>query len=75
MRRFYLLGFLLLAGCQDVAGPFYHRDHPVQVDSPCLNIEEQKRLGRDRLALPDPSRDVAPRTYGDFPAYPGYSGR
>jgi hypothetical protein len=49
MRRLYLVGFLLLAGCQNVVGPFEHRK------------PEQQRRGRDRLALPDDT-GVAPRT-------------
>lgn len=59
MRRILILGILLLAGCQNISGPFQPRS-PVRVDDPCLTIEEQERLGRDRLAYPDDS--VAPPT-------------
>jgi len=38
----------------------------LQVDDPRLSIPEQKRLGRDRLALPEQSPTIAPRTYSDF---------
>jgi hypothetical protein len=37
------------------------------VDDPHISIAEQEARGRDRLALPDQSRAVAPSTYGDFP--------
>jgi hypothetical protein len=61
MHRLYLIGLLFLAGCQSVAGPFEHRK-PERVDDPLLTINEQQRRGRDRLALPDESVTVAPRT-------------
>ena len=60
MRRLYLVGFLFLAGCQNVVGPFEHRK-PERVDDPLLSISEQQRRGRDRLALPDDT-GLAPRT-------------
>jgi hypothetical protein len=52
MRKEILVGLLLLAGCQNVVGPLDYR-RPLRVDDPSLSIEEQKRRGRDRLALPD----------------------
>jgi hypothetical protein len=61
MRRLCLAGILLLAGCQNVAGPFSMRK-PERVDDPLLSIPEQKARGRERLALPDDSVNVAPRT-------------
>jgi hypothetical protein len=60
MRKLYLIGFLCLAGCQNVVGPFEHRK-PERVDDPLLSISEQQRRGRDRLALPDDT-GIAPRT-------------
>lgn len=54
MRRLYLVSVLLLAGCQNVLGPFGDRK-PERVDDPLLSISEQQRRGRDRLALPDES--------------------
>jgi hypothetical protein len=60
------MGLLLLAGCQNVVGPREHRADPVKVDDPRLTISEQQRQGRDRLALPEMSPNVAPRTYSDF---------
>jgi hypothetical protein len=66
MRPVYLLGaLLLLVGCQSVVGPFEHRK-PERVDDPLLSIPEQERRGRDRLALPEQSKNVLPRTYSDF---------
>jgi hypothetical protein len=61
MRRLLLLGILLLAGCQNVQGPFQAR-RPERVDDPLLTINEQQRRGRDRLALPVESPTVAPNT-------------
>ncbi len=65
MHRLYLVGFLFLAGCQSVVGPFEHRK-PERVDDPLLSINEQQRRGRDRLALPDESA-LAPRTGVQLP--------
>ena len=47
-------------------GPFEHRD-PQRVDDPRLCIGEQERRARDRLALPEQSVTVAPRTDVNFP--------
>lgn len=60
MCRLFLLGVLCLAGCENTVGPFRRNREPV--DNPHLPIDEQQRLGRDRLALPDNSREVAPPT-------------
>jgi hypothetical protein len=61
MRRVFLIGLLLLAGCQNVKGPFAPRE-PQKVDDPLLSIGEQQRRGRDRYALPDESSASGPRT-------------
>jgi hypothetical protein len=66
MKRLILTVLVFLAGCQSVVGPFGHRD-PKRVDDPGLTIAEQQRLGRDRLALPEQSRTVAPQTLADQP--------
>jgi hypothetical protein len=60
MRKLYVIGFLLLAGCQSVLGPFEHRK-PERVDDPLFSISEQQRRGRDRLGLPDDT-GLAPNT-------------
>jgi hypothetical protein len=71
MRRFFLITALLLAaGCQNVEGPRAHRDNPVRVDDPRLTLEEQKRLERDRLAIPLESPNVGPPTYFQSPGAP-----
>ena len=59
MCRLLLLGAVLLAGCQNLKGPLQPRQ-PGRVDDPLLTINEQQRLGRDRLALPVDSTAVAP---------------
>ena len=66
MRRFFLLGTLLVLGCRSTVGPFAHRE-PERVDDPRLTIPEQERRGRDRLAYPESSADIVPRTYTEFP--------
>ncbi len=71
MYRLCLLGVLFLAGCQNLAGPFAHRDAQ-RVDDPLLSINEQQRRGRDRLALPDETANLAPQT---GVALPGPHGR
>jgi hypothetical protein len=72
MHRILLVGVLLLAGCQNLSGPFAPRK-PERVDDPLLSIEEQQRRGRDRLALPVDSPNVAPSN--DFNDRPGVQGR
>ena len=66
MRRLMRVGLLLLAGCQNVNGPF--RRTPERVDDPCLpTIGEKMRRSRDQLAFPDGSSAVAPRTGAEIP--------
>lgn len=52
-------GLLLLVGCQNVVGPF-RAQAPVRVDDPRLTIDEQERLARARLSLPEYSAAVVP---------------
>lgn len=61
MRTILTAGILLamMAGCQGTTGPFTARA-PVRVDDPCLDTREQQRLGRENLAIPDPSEAVGP---------------
>lgn len=68
-RLFACVSALLVAGCGTINGPFAARK-PMRVDDPKLTIFEQHQRGRDRLALPEESKQVAPQTYGDF-ARPG----
>ena len=65
MRQLYLMTALLLTGC-NLQGPFAPRS-PQRVDDPHLPIYQQEARGRDRLALPEQSADVAPRTQVEFP--------
>jgi hypothetical protein len=70
MRRF-LVGLLLLAGCQGVVGPFQRTCITEPIDDCRLTIDEQKQRERERLALPDVSQAVGPRTYSGNPNYRG----
>jgi hypothetical protein len=70
MRRTMLMALLVVTGCQGVVGPFQRPcTPPVLVDDPRLSIPEQEQRGRDRLALPEQSVQVAPRTFAEEPAY------
>ena len=71
MHRILAVCLLLLAGCEHVIGPFQHRK-PERVDDPLLTINEQQRRGRDRLALPEESPTVAPRSGVDPTPNPNY---
>jgi hypothetical protein len=71
MRRLWLAAALLMAGCANVVGPFEYRQ-PERVDDPLLSISQQQQRARDRLALPEMSGEVLPRTYVELP---GPSGR
>jgi hypothetical protein len=71
MRRLILVGLVLLTGCQGIVGPRQRLFAPKDVDVPGMPIPEQERRGREFLALPEPSNDVAPRTYAENPAYKG----
>ena len=66
MRKLFCLGVLMLAGCQNVYGPFQARP-PQQVDDPRMSIAEQESRGRDRLALPDDFSGLAPRSGAQLP--------
>jgi hypothetical protein len=66
MRRLLCLGILLVAGCQ-LVGPRERRNLTDRVDDPRLTLEEQQRRARDRLALPDQTPALGPRTYMEYP--------
>ena len=59
MRDILVLGILLLvAGCQNIDGPF--RGDSMRVDDPCYTIGEQQRWGRAKLSLPESSWNLPP---------------
>jgi hypothetical protein len=68
MRRTLLAGLLLLVGCQGIEGPFARSRREDRIDDPRLSIAEQYQRGRDRLALPERSPAIGPRTYAEEPA-------
>jgi hypothetical protein len=71
MHRLFLVGLLFLAGCQGVVGPVKRTQITEPIDNPCLSIEEQKQRERDRLALPEASPEIGPKTYAGNPALRG----
>jgi hypothetical protein len=73
MRKLFYVGLLMLAGCQNIAGPFQPRP-PQRVDDPYYSIPEQQSRGRDRLALPDDYSGLAPKTGAAIPGA-GYAVR
>jgi hypothetical protein len=66
MRHILILGFLCLAGCETLTGPFAPRS-PARVDNPNLSISEQESRGRDRFAIPDESSRVGPPSGNVYP--------
>ena len=66
MRWTLYLTVLLMVGCEGTIGPRERRCDPRPVDNPCLPMDLQKRIVESRLALPETSPTVAPRSYGDF---------
>ncbi|MCI0637685.1 MAG: hypothetical protein L0Y72_06935 [Gemmataceae bacterium] len=59
MRWLFLVLLISFAGCQNVRAP-WGPQAPVRVDDPILSMYEQRRLGRDRLPLPDDTRTAGP---------------
>jgi hypothetical protein len=73
MRSLMAIGLLLLAGCQNVAGPFAARPG-VRVDDPRISLDEQKSRARDQWSLPDDFSGLAPKSGGAIPGS-GYGTR
>jgi hypothetical protein len=76
MRYLVLMSVLGLAGCVGTDGPWRHAAKPEVLAGPGLDIRQQELRGRDRLALPEASLDLAiqnygPPTYAENPAYKG----
>ena len=59
MRKLILAGAVLLAGCQNIAGPFAARP-PGRPDDPSYSIPQQQYRGRDRTPLPDETSGAPP---------------
>ena len=66
MRRTLYLLVLLVVGCQGVSRPRERASPPPRPDNPALPTEEQRRIGRDILAVPEQSPTLVPRAYSDF---------
>jgi hypothetical protein len=61
-KIFVFIAIITAFGCRNLEGPKYHKEHPEKIDSAVYNIDEQKRRGRELIALPDASQNVAPKT-------------
>ena len=68
MYRHFLLFVVLLAGCENLVGPF--RRPPTRVDDPRLSIPEQEKLGRQNLGLIDESPLAGPTSGTARPGVP-----
>ncbi len=62
LRIFIILSLIFAPGCKSWEGPRYHKEHPEKVDDTKYNIDEQKRRGRELIALPEGSQNFAPKT-------------
>ena len=72
MRRVVLLMVLVLsAGCKNITGPFDQRRPRDRGDDPLFTIDEQKRRGAERLAIPEDDRNVSPPGYFSRPSPSG----
>lgn len=69
MRRtlLILLAAAAGAGCRNIAGPLEARNKP-RADAPGYTIEEQERRARDKYAIPEDDRRVAPPGFVDRPS-------
>jgi len=76
MRRFVLLGLLVLPACQRYEGPreVYRRNRSGDVadardekGNPLYSIQEQERRGRSRLTTFENNPAIGPNTYDDRP--------
>jgi hypothetical protein len=66
MRRILYTAVLFLVGCQNVVGPRERRADNSRPDVRGVPTSEQKKRGRDKLALPESSKALVPRDYSDF---------
>ena len=68
MRRLFLCAMLVVTGCQGVVGPRQRPCLSGAIDAPWLSPDEQKARLRDRLAVPQNSQTIGPRTFAEEPA-------
>ncbi|MFO0842594.1 MAG: hypothetical protein U0797_09395 [Gemmataceae bacterium] len=72
MRRLFLAGLIVAAGCQGVVGPAQRRCLPGgPIDDPRLTADEQNDRVRERVALPEGTNAYGPRTFAENPALKG----
>lgn len=69
-RRLLVLCVIALAGCDRFSGPLETRQMG-RADAPGYDIEEQKKRGRERLAIPEDDFRIGPKGYIDRPSPTG----
>lgn len=70
MRILLLLGLIALTGCNRFSGPVETRQLP-RPDAPGYTIDEQKKRGRERLAISEDDFRIGPKGYIDRPSPTG----
>lgn len=69
-RRLFVLGLIVLTGCNRFSGPLETRQLP-RADSPGYTIDEQKKRGRERMAISEDDYRIGPKGYIDRPSPTG----
>lgn len=69
-RRLFVLGLIALTGCNRFSGPVETRQMG-RADAPGYTIDEQKKRGRERLAVSEDDYRIGPKGYIDRPSPTG----
>ncbi len=69
-RRMFVLMLAALAGCTRYSGPIETRQMG-RADVPGYTIDEQKKRGRERLAISEDDYRIGPKGYIDRPSPTG----
>lgn len=62
LRILVITSLIMASGCKSWEGPRYHKEHPEKIDDTKYSIDEQKRRGRELIALPEGNQNFAPKT-------------
>ena len=69
-RRMLVLGMIALVGCNRFSGPLETRQMG-RADAPGYTIDEQKKRGRERLAVSEDDYRIGPKGFIDRPSPTG----